>query len=146
VLALAFGTPGSAAGRPDAAEDVELALKRLDALERDDEEKPKLFNREALRAALDSRDSVARLDAGITHVRDALSAATGVRGTYVSTLLPPSDEDHAMCRDLLERMGVPVLSAPAPFEAEGFASAMALRGAVDFVGTEDSDVIVYGVS
>jgi hypothetical protein len=43
-------------------------------------------------------------------------------------------------------MGVPVIEAEPPFEAEGVASALAKRGLVDYVGTEDSDVIAYDVS
>ena len=60
-------------------------------------------------------------------------------------LMLPTREDHQNCRDLLVRMGVPVLEAVVPYEAEGLASALAKAKLVDFVGTEDSDVLAYEV-
>jgi hypothetical protein len=46
----------------------------------------------------------------------------------------------------LRVMGVPVLEAKIPFEAEGLAASLALSGLADYVGTEDSDVLAYKVS
>lgn len=69
-----------------------------------------------------------------------------VRDIYVRALNHPTLSNHAACRDLLRLMGVPIVLAEAPFEAEGLASAMANQGLVDFVGTEDSDVLAYQVS
>jgi flap endonuclease-1 len=86
------------------------------------------------------------LTAALAQLDGLRADAPAVRATYVSNLIVPLESEHAACRDLLRKMGVPVLLAPVPFEAEGVASVMALRGEVDFVGTEDSDVIVYGVS
>lgn len=68
-----------------------------------------------------------------------------VRDIYVRALNQPTLSNHAACRDLLRLMGVPIVLAEAPFEAEGLASAMANQGLVDFVGTEDSDVLAYQV-
>lgn len=75
-----------------------------------------------------------------------ISRAATVRETYVGSLNVPQEKDHAACRDLLRVMGVPIVIARIPYEAEGLASTLVLRGQADFVGSEDSDVIVYGVS
>ncbi|WVQ74649.1 hypothetical protein IAR50_004250 [Cryptococcus sp. DSM 104548] len=66
-----------------------------------------------------------------------------VRGTHERALDMPTQGDHADCEALLRVMGVPVLTAPIPYEAEGLASTLAKAGLVDFVGTEDSDVLGY---
>ncbi|ORX35224.1 PIN domain-like protein [Kockovaella imperatae] len=58
-------------------------------------------------------------------------------------LAVPTAQDHAQCRELLIKMGVPILTAEIPYEAEGLASALAKANLVDFVGTEDSDVLAY---
>ncbi|WVF65856.1 hypothetical protein IAT40_000593 [Kwoniella sp. CBS 6097] len=75
---------------------------------------------------------------------DALiEALPSVRGIYERALNLPSAADHEDCKELLLTMGVPVLEAKIPYEAEGLASALARRGLVDFVGSEDSDVLAY---
>lgn len=74
------------------------------------------------------------------------SGMPSVRGIYTRALAIPREEHHAACRELLTRMGVPIVFARVPYEAEGLCSAMALSGVVDFAGTEDSDVVAYGVS
>ncbi|OCF38736.1 hypothetical protein I317_07493 [Kwoniella heveanensis CBS 569] len=75
---------------------------------------------------------------------DALiQAVPTVQGIYERALDIPSAADHEDCKELLLTMGVPVLEAKIPYEAEGLASALAKRGLVDYVGTEDSDVLAY---
>lgn len=69
--------------------------------------------------------------------------AKNVAATYDSSLGTPGPSDHQETKDLLRIMGVPVIDVAAPYEAEGVASAMALKGLIDFVGTEDSDVLGY---
>lgn len=69
-----------------------------------------------------------------------------VANIYERALAIPREEHHAACRELLKRMGVPIVFARVPYEAEGLCAAMALSGLVDFAGTEDSDVVAYGVS
>lgn len=69
--------------------------------------------------------------------------AQSVAITYDTSLSTPSAEDHRQTRELLEVMGVPLLEAEPPYEAEGVASAMAAAGLVDYVGTEDTDVLAY---
>ncbi|ODN83952.1 hypothetical protein L198_07651 [Cryptococcus wingfieldii CBS 7118] len=66
-----------------------------------------------------------------------------VRGAHERALDMPTQGDHVDCQALLQVMGVPVLTAPIPYEAEGLASTLAKAGLVDFVGTEDSDVLGY---
>ncbi|GMK55484.1 hypothetical protein CspeluHIS016_0205400 [Cutaneotrichosporon spelunceum] len=68
----------------------------------------------------------------------------GVADIFDRALAAPLESDHAACRELLRRMGVPIVFAHVPYEAEGLCAAMALSGAVDFAGTEDSDVVAYG--
>lgn len=77
---------------------------------------------------------------------EMISRAATVRRTYVGSLNVPQEKDHAACRELLRVMGVPIVIANIPYEAEGLASALVQRGQADFVGSEDSDVVVYGVS
>nr|XP_019001764.1 uncharacterized protein I203_05470 [Kwoniella mangroviensis CBS 8507]OCF65225.1 hypothetical protein I203_05470 [Kwoniella mangroviensis CBS 8507] len=68
------------------------------------------------------------------------------RSIYERALDIPSAGDHEDCKELLKIMGVPVLEAKIPYEAEGLASALAKSGLVDYVGTEDSDVLAYEAS
>lgn len=77
---------------------------------------------------------------------EMIKRASTVRETYVGSLNKPQEKDHAACRELLRVMGVPIVIANIPYEAEGLASALVQRGQADFVGSEDSDVVVYGVS
>lgn len=75
-----------------------------------------------------------------------LATAPSVKQIYDRALSQPGPHDHDACKDLLRLMGVPVLDAPIPYEAEGLAASLAKAGIVDYVGTEDSDVIAYEVS
>ncbi|WWD22585.1 hypothetical protein CI109_107078 [Kwoniella shandongensis] len=79
---------------------------------------------------------ITRLD----HLIDALPV---VKEVYERALDVPSIADHEDCKTLLGVMGVPVIEAMIPYEAEGFAASLAKKGLVDFVGTEDSDVLAY---
>ncbi len=74
---------------------------------------------------------------------DLTSRSLHVAKTHDRGLDTPTAEDHQETRELLEAMGVPVVEAPIPYEAEGVASALARAGLVNWVGTEDSDVIAY---
>jgi flap endonuclease-1 len=76
---------------------------------------------------------------------DLILRLPAIQAIYDRALDMPTQQDHADCRELLMRMGVPVIHAEAPYEAEGLASALAREGLVDYVGTEDSDVIAYEV-
>ena len=53
-----------------------------------------------------------------------------------------TDVIHETTRDLLELLDVPVVEAPAEGEAQ--ASHMALRGDVEYVGSEDYDTLLFG--
>jgi flap endonuclease-1 len=86
----------------------------------------------------DQRSPMSRLD-------DLIQATPEVRAMYQRALNMPSPSDHDACRDLVIKMGVPVLEAEIPYEAEGLAASLANAGLVDFVGTEDSDVVAYEV-
>nr|XP_019012013.1 uncharacterized protein I206_02851 [Kwoniella pini CBS 10737]OCF50794.1 hypothetical protein I206_02851 [Kwoniella pini CBS 10737] len=66
-----------------------------------------------------------------------------VKSIYERALDIPSAADHEDCKEFLKVMGVPVLEAKIPYEAEGLASALAKNGLVDYVATEDSDVLAY---
>lgn len=90
-------------------------------------------------ARVDLEPSLERLDR-------IIDAAPEIRERYAKALKLPSKDDHDNCKELLLKMGVPVLLAPVPYEAEGMAASMARQGLVDFVGTEDSDVLGYEVS
>lgn len=87
----------------------------------------------------------ADLDLVLDKIDRLVKTAPQVRETYARALALPTKEDHEMCRELLVRLGVPVLIAMIPYEAEGLASSLARNGLVDFVGTEDSDVLAYEV-
>jgi len=87
----------------------------------------------------DQRPAMVRLE-------DLIEATPDVRAIYQRALNMPSPSDHDACRELVMKMGVPVLEARIPYEAEGLAASLANAGLVDFVGTEDSDVLAYEVS
>lgn len=81
----------------------------------------------------------------MTRLEDLIQVQPEVRQIYQRALNMPSASDHDACRDLVIKMGVPVLEAKIPYEAEGLAASLANAGLVDFVGTEDSDVLAYQV-
>lgn len=88
----------------------------------------------------DTQSRVAELGRELADLRDRseLVSRTYRRGHSI-----PSKWELEECQQLMEVMGVPVILAHPPFEAEGLASAMALAGTADFVGTEDTDVLGY---
>ena len=88
--------------------------------------------------AVDMQNTKDQLDA-------VISRSPEVKDIYDRALSQPTKIDHDDCKELLVKMGVPVLEAIAPYEAEGLASSLAKAGLVDFVGTEDSDVLAYEV-
>lgn len=77
---------------------------------------------------------------------DLLESVPETRSIYDRALGQPTKHTYLDCQDLLHRMGVPVILADAPYEAEGLATALAKAGMADWVATEDSDVIPLGVS
>lgn len=82
----------------------------------------------------------------MTRLEGLIESTPEMKAVYQRALNMPTSSDHDACRDLVIKMGVPVLEARIPYEAEGLAASLANAGLVDFVGTEDSDVIAYGVS
>lgn len=83
-------------------------------------------------------DPLRRLD-------DLIEAVPGTKAIYERALGQPSKHTYIDCQDLLHRMGVPVVLADAPYEAEGLATALTKAGLADWVASEDSDVIPLGV-
>jgi flap endonuclease-1 len=81
----------------------------------------------------------------MSRLEDLIEVTPHVRQIYQRALNMPSASDHDACRDLVVKMGVPVLEACIPYEAEGLAASLANAGLVDFVGSEDSDVLAYEV-
>ncbi|WWD05680.1 hypothetical protein V865_003761 [Kwoniella europaea PYCC6329] len=79
----------------------------------------------------------------MTRLDRLIEQLPSTRSIYERALDIPSAGDHEDCKELLKVMGVPVLEAKIPYEAEGLASALAKSGLVDYVGTEDSDVLAY---
>ena len=79
-------------------------------------------------------------------LRKLQDKAKEVARTYERSHSKPSSQDMTEAQELLEVMGVPIIQAAPPYEAEGVCSAMVLGGLADFAGTEDSDVLVYGAS
>lgn len=92
-----------------------------------------------------SQDIVARPMSAVKEIEALISEAPTVKSIYERALAVPSVEQHEECQELLRVMGVPVLEAKIPFEAEGLAASLALSGLADYVGTEDSDVLAYKV-
>ncbi|WVO18698.1 hypothetical protein L204_106418 [Cryptococcus depauperatus] len=90
-----------------------------------------------------SESSTPDLPSPAQRLEDLLNLQLTVLRTHLKALDIPSPSNHANCRELLSVMGIPILVAPAPYEAEGLASALARAGKVDYVGTEDSDVLAY---
>lgn len=77
-------------------------------------------------------------------LRNLQDRAREVARTYERSHAKPTAQDIEEARELLQVMGVPIVQAPSPYEAEGLAAAMVLGGMADYAGTEDSDVLVYG--
>ena len=78
-------------------------------------------------------------------VDNLLKTVPEIRATYERALNMPTQRHLDECKELLLIMGVPVIEAMIPYEGEGLAASLARAGKVDFVGTEDSDVLAYGV-
>ncbi|KZT50551.1 PIN domain-like protein [Calocera cornea HHB12733] len=55
----------------------------------------------------------------------------------------PTAATYAESRRLLIAMGVPCIEAEFPYEAEALAASLVIHGYADFVGSEDTDVLVY---
>ena len=96
-------------------------------------------------APSDSRDEAVIMQTVKDQLDAVISRSPEVKDIYDRALSQPTKIDHDDCKELLAKMGVPVLEAIAPYEAEGLASSLAKAGLVDFVGTEDSDVLAYEV-
>ncbi|WP_049984797.1 flap endonuclease-1 [Halobellus rufus] len=84
-----------------------------------------------------AREKAEELKADAEERGDAVAAARLEARTQRLT-----DVIHETTRDLLELLDVPVVEAPAEGEAQ--ASHMALRGDVDYVGSEDYDTLLFG--
>ncbi|CAE6455125.1 hypothetical protein ACGC1H_004553 [Rhizoctonia solani] len=56
---------------------------------------------------------------------------------------PPTALNYAESRLILEAMGIPCLQSYLPYEAEALACSLVLNGLADFVGSEDTDVLMY---
>ncbi|KAG9101509.1 hypothetical protein FRC06_002973, partial [Ceratobasidium sp. 370] len=56
---------------------------------------------------------------------------------------PPTTLTYTESRLILEAMGVPCLESPMHYEAEALASSIVINGLADFVGSEDTDVLMY---
>ena len=85
----------------------------------------------------------------LTHMetlKELMERAPTLRDMFNKRLEVPTAQHHAECKELLLKMGVPILEANPPYEAEGLASSLAKAGLVDYVATEDSDVLAYEVS
>jgi flap endonuclease-1 len=67
-----------------------------------------------------------------------------VARTYERSHLKPTRNDMNEAVVLLTRMGVPIVWAEAPYEAESIAAGMTIAGTADYAGTEDSDVLGWG--
>ncbi|KAG8715904.1 hypothetical protein FRC11_013407 [Ceratobasidium sp. 423] len=56
---------------------------------------------------------------------------------------PPTSLTYAESRLILEAMGIPCIESSLPYEAEALACSLVLNGLADFVGSEDTDVLMY---
>ncbi|KAH7340650.1 PIN domain-like protein [Rhizoctonia solani] len=55
----------------------------------------------------------------------------------------PTALTYAESRLILEAMGIPCIQSDFPYEAEALACSLVLNGLADFVGSEDTDVLMY---
>ncbi|CAE6484392.1 unnamed protein product [Rhizoctonia solani] len=55
----------------------------------------------------------------------------------------PTSLTYAESRLILEAMGIPCIQSDFPYEAEALACSLVLNGLADFVGSEDTDVLMY---
>ncbi|KAJ1310004.1 hypothetical protein OPQ81_006760 [Rhizoctonia solani] len=63
--------------------------------------------------------------------------------SYERRANPPTALTYAEARLILEAMGVPCIQSSLPYEAEALACSLVLNGLADFVGSEDTDVLLY---
>ncbi|PPR03958.1 hypothetical protein CVT24_008313, partial [Panaeolus cyanescens] len=84
--------------------------------------------------------TLSRLQSQLSYIEDKSFAMSSSfdRRTNV-----PSESTYRESKALLEAAGIPCIDAPSTIEAEAFASAIVLSGAADYVGSEDTDVLVY---
>ncbi|KAK4047992.1 hypothetical protein OIV83_005026 [Microbotryomycetes sp. JL201] len=76
----------------------------------------------------------------------AISRSDELGSTYLFRSLGVPRHAFEDTQTLISALGIPWLrpSDDAPYEAEGLCSALYLRGVVDYVVSEDTDVVVYG--
>lgn len=77
--------------------------------------------------------------------REIQIEATNTAKRYDKVSCRPTSRDYEEIRALLKVMGVPIIFAEAPHEAERLCAAMVQTGMADFAGTEDTDVLACGV-
>ncbi|CAL1699546.1 unnamed protein product [Somion occarium] len=66
-----------------------------------------------------------------------------ISDSYERRTHPPTAETYEESKAILKAMGVPCVETNGPYEAEALASSIVLKGLADFVGSEDTDVLVY---
>ncbi|KAK7676792.1 hypothetical protein QCA50_020260 [Cerrena zonata] len=55
----------------------------------------------------------------------------------------PNTQTYRESKAIIQAMGVPCIETDGPYEAEALASSIVLNGLADYVGSEDTDVLVY---
>ncbi|KAG8908188.1 hypothetical protein FRB99_008731 [Tulasnella sp. 403] len=63
--------------------------------------------------------------------------------SYAKRRETPTSRTYDDCRTILSAMGIPIIEAPFPYEAEAVAASLCVEGLADAVGSEDTDVLVY---
>ncbi|KAH9939537.1 PIN domain-like protein [Amylocystis lapponica] len=74
-----------------------------------------------------------------------MEKSTVISESYMRRVHPPTTATYAESKEILRAMGVPCIEPLGPYEAEALASALVLSGYADYVASEDTDVLVYGV-
>ncbi|KIP12136.1 hypothetical protein PHLGIDRAFT_62434 [Phlebiopsis gigantea 11061_1 CR5-6] len=64
--------------------------------------------------------------------------------SYARRTNPPTTQTYNECKEIIRAMGISCIETDGPFEAEALAASIVLHGQADFVGSEDTDVLVYG--
>ncbi|KAF8318401.1 PIN domain-like protein [Clavulina sp. PMI_390] len=76
-------------------------------------------------------------------VGELAARSEAVGQSYQRTSDLPKEETFAESKIMIEALGIPWIEAEGEYEAEGIASSLVKHGIADYVGSEDTDVLVY---
>ncbi|TFK73483.1 PIN domain-like protein [Pluteus cervinus] len=146
---------------------LEVVLEKLEISDEIEERKPLTLSTQPLPLTQHQQDMTLKEDQAlqtlaffgvepeisdicIDDAKGSLEEVIAESGELAETLKkrssPPTRNTYSESVELLEAMGIPCITVTDTVEAEALAASMVKHGQADYVVTEDSDVLVYGVS